>query len=132
VVADGSSGYRDSRLWLEALLRKTPVPYGEQALTVPTHVLADALAYQQTAVTKALDPQHIRPRTLIADAVGLGKTLEIGIILAELVHRGAGNASSSSRCPRPYPNGLIFPIMSRLDRVLASLGCGQAHFESGV
>lgn len=90
VVADGSSGYRDSRLWLEALLRKTPVPYGDQALTVSTHMLADALAYQQAAVTKALDPQHIRPRILIADAVGLGKTLEIGMILAELVRRGRG------------------------------------------
>ncbi|MGO4442192.1 helicase-related protein [Mycobacterium sp. 2YAF39] len=90
VVADGSSGYRDSRLWLEALLRKTPVPYGDQALTVSTHMLADPLAYQQAAVTKALDPQHIRPRILIADAVGLGKTLEIGMILAELVRRGRG------------------------------------------
>jgi superfamily II DNA or RNA helicase len=90
VVADGSSGYRDSRLWLEALLRKTAVPYGDQALTVSTHMLADPLAYQQAAVTKALDPQHIRPRILIADAVGLGKTLEIGMILAELVRRGRG------------------------------------------
>lgn len=90
VVPDGSSGYRDARLWLEALLRKTPVPYGEQALTVSTHMLADALAYQRAAVTKALDPQHIRPRILIADAVGLGKTLEIGMILSELVRRGRG------------------------------------------
>ena len=90
VVPDGSSGYRDSRLWLEALLRKTPVPYGDQALTVSTHMLADALAYQRAAVTKALDPQHIRPRILIADAVGLGKTLEIGMILSELVRRGRG------------------------------------------
>ncbi|MDP7727541.1 MULTISPECIES: helicase-related protein [Mycobacterium] len=90
VVPDGSSGYRDSRLWLEALMRKTPVPYGDQTLTVSTHMLADALAYQQAAVTKALDPQHIRPRILIADAVGLGKTLEIGMILSELVRRGRG------------------------------------------
>ena len=90
VVADGSSGYRESRLWLEALLRKTPVPYGDQALTVSTRMLADALAYQQAAVAKALDPQHIRPRILIADAVGLGKTLEIGMILSELVRRGRG------------------------------------------
>lgn len=90
VVADGSSGYRDSRLWLEALLRKTPVPYGDQTLTVSTHMLADSLAYQRAAVTKALDPQHIRPRILIADAVGLGKTIEIGMILSELVRRGRG------------------------------------------
>ncbi|KAB7757703.1 helicase, partial [Mycolicibacterium phlei DSM 43239 = CCUG 21000] len=90
VVPDGSSGYRDARLWLEALLRKTPVPYGEQSLTVSTHMLADALVYQRAAVTKALDPQRIRPRILIADAVGLGKTLEIGMILSELVRRGRG------------------------------------------
>lgn len=90
VVADGSSGYRDSRLWLEAVIRKTPVPYGDQSLTVSTQMLADPLAYQRSAVTKALDPQHIRPRVLIADAVGLGKTLEIGMILSELVRRGRG------------------------------------------
>ena len=46
-------GYRESRLWLEALLRKTPVPYGDQALTV-SRMLADALAYQQAAVAKLL------------------------------------------------------------------------------
>ncbi|MEV6432490.1 helicase-related protein [Nocardia sp. NPDC051463] len=90
VIPDGSSGYRDSRLWLEALLRKTPFPYGDQTITVSTHMLADSLGYQRAAVAKALDPQHIRPRILLADAVGLGKTLEIGMILSELVRRGRG------------------------------------------
>ncbi|WP_051025413.1 helicase-related protein [Nocardia aobensis] len=90
VVPDGSSGYRDSRLWLESLLRKTPFPYGDQTLTVSTRMLADSLGYQRAAVAKALDPQHIRPRILLADAVGLGKTLEIGMILSELVRRGRG------------------------------------------
>nr|WP_247596003.1 MULTISPECIES: helicase-related protein [unclassified Rhodococcus (in: high G+C Gram-positive bacteria)] len=90
VIADASSGYRDSRLWLESLLRKTPFPYGDQTLTVSTQMLADSLGYQRAAVAKALDPRHIRPRILIADAVGLGKTLEIGMILSELVRRGRG------------------------------------------
>lgn len=90
MVADASSGYRDSRLWLESLLRKTPFPYGDQTLTVSTQMLADSLGYQRAAVAKALDPKHIRPRILIADAVGLGKTLEIGMILSELVRRGRG------------------------------------------
>lgn len=90
VVPDGSSGYRDSRLWLEALLRKTPFPYGDQTLTVSTRMLADSLGYQRAAVAKALDPRLIRPRILLADAVGLGKTLEIGMILSELVRRGRG------------------------------------------
>ncbi|AGT93587.1 helicase [Rhodococcus erythropolis] len=90
VVADDSDGYRNSRLWLEALTRKTPVPYGEQSLTVSNHMLADSLGYQRAAVAKALDPRHIRPRILLADAVGLGKTLEIGMILSEMVRRGRG------------------------------------------
>lgn len=90
IVPDGSSGYRDARLWLESLLRKTPFPYGDQTLTVATRMLADSLGYQRAAVAKALDPQLIRPRILLADAVGLGKTLEIGMILAELVRRGRG------------------------------------------
>lgn len=90
LIADDSPGYRKARLWLESLLRKTPFPYGDQTLTVSTQMLADPLGYQRAAVAKALDPQHIRPRILIADAVGLGKTLEIGMILSELARRGRG------------------------------------------
>ena len=57
----------------------------------PRQMLADPLVYQQTAVRKALDPANLRPRILLADAVGLGKTLEIGMILSELVRRGRGD-----------------------------------------
>lgn len=90
VVADGSPKYRESRLWLEAMLRKTPVPIADQALTTAHRALADPLPYQFAAVRKALDPDNLRPRILLADAVGLGKTLEIGMILSELARRGRG------------------------------------------
>ncbi|WP_341953389.1 helicase-related protein [Salinibacterium sp. TMP30] len=90
VVGDDSTGYRKAKLWLEATLRKSPVPLNSPGLTVATRMLADPLGYQQAAVRKALDPQNLRPRILIADAVGLGKTLEIGMILSELVRRGRG------------------------------------------
>jgi superfamily II DNA or RNA helicase len=90
VVADESPGHRRSRLWLEAMARKTAVPITEPALTVATQGLADSLPYQLAAVRKALSPENLRPRILLADAVGLGKTLEIGMILSELVRRGRG------------------------------------------
>ncbi|RKQ90893.1 type III restriction/modification enzyme restriction subunit [Solirubrobacter pauli] len=90
VVADDSPGHRRSRLWLEAMARKTAVPITDPSLTVATQGLADFLPYQLAAVRKALAPENLRPRILLADAVGLGKTLEIGMILAELVRRGRG------------------------------------------
>ncbi len=88
LVRDDSPGFRRTRLWLEATLRKTPVPLHEQRLTVAHRMLADDLGYQRSAVARALSPEILRPRLLIADAVGLGKTLEIGMILAELARRG--------------------------------------------
>jgi superfamily II DNA or RNA helicase len=91
VVADASPRYRTARLWLESTFRKTAVPLGERSLPVATRGLADPLSYQQSAVRKALDPENLRPRILLADAVGLGKTLEIGMILSELVRRGRGD-----------------------------------------
>ncbi|MGO3152731.1 MAG: helicase-related protein [Galactobacter sp.] len=91
IVGDGSSRYSKARLLLETTLRKTPFQRNSNALTVSTQMLARPLSYQQAAVRKALDPRHVRPRILLADAVGLGKTLEIGMILAELVRRGRGD-----------------------------------------
>ena len=91
VIADASTRHRLSRLWLEATLRKTALPATSTDLAVVGDVLADPLAYQLTAVRQALDPANLRPRILLADTVGLGKTLEIGMILAELVRRGRGD-----------------------------------------
>lgn len=90
VVADDSPGHRRARLWLESTLRRTAVPVDDPNLTVARQGLADPLDYQLKAVTQALSRDNLRPRILLADAVGLGKTLEIGMILSELVRRGRG------------------------------------------
>ncbi|WP_255182696.1 helicase-related protein [Rhodococcus sp. WWJCD1] len=90
VVADTSDKFRRSRLWLESMLRKTPVAIADPSLASAHRALARPLEYQFKAVRQALDPDNLRPRILLADAVGLGKTLEIGMILAELVRRGRG------------------------------------------
>lgn len=91
VVADTSPYHRLSRLWLESTFRKTAVPLASHEVTVSGQGLADQLEYQRLAVVKALDPDNLRPRILLADAVGLGKTIEIGMILSELVRRGRGD-----------------------------------------
>ncbi|MCX4429583.1 DEAD/DEAH box helicase [Streptomyces mirabilis] len=88
LVADDSPECRRSRLFIDALIRKTPLPLSEQRLaTVGTH-LVDDLAYQREPAKTAL--RGLRPRLLIADAVGLGKTLEAGLLLSELIRRGRG------------------------------------------
>jgi ERCC4-related helicase len=88
LVADDSGSYRRSRLWMEAVLRKAPIPVSQSALAVGHEQLLADLRYQRLPAHLAL--KALRPRLLIADAVGLGKTLEIGIALSELIRRGRG------------------------------------------
>lgn len=89
-VADNSPGFRHSKLWLESTIRQTPVPLHHPHPEVSDRMLADPLDYQLAAVRHALNPKRAQPRLLLADAVGLGKTLEIGMIAAELIRRGCG------------------------------------------
>ncbi|WP_349826861.1 helicase-related protein [Brevibacterium litoralis] len=91
LINDRSPQYRDTRLWLESTLRKTDLPVTDQRLSVAAGMLIDPKNYQQTPVRKILSTDKLRPRLLIADAVGLGKTIEIGLILAELIKRGRGD-----------------------------------------
>ncbi|NBE79601.1 DEAD/DEAH box helicase [Micromonospora rubida] len=89
LVQDTSSRFRQSRLFLEAVLRRTPLPRTERGLALADRFLLDPLTYQQRPVELALS--GLRPRILLADVVGLGKTLEVGLILAELIRRGRGD-----------------------------------------
>ncbi|MCW6003761.1 DEAD/DEAH box helicase [Micromonospora sp. CPCC 205371] len=89
LVQDTSPRFRISRLFLEAVLRRTPLPRSERGLALSDRFLLDPLTYQQRPVELALS--GLRPRILLADVVGLGKTLEIGLILAELIRRGRGD-----------------------------------------
>ncbi|WP_406467516.1 DEAD/DEAH box helicase [Streptomyces hirsutus] len=90
LVSDTSSYFRRARLFLEAVLRRTPLPQSERGLALADRFLLDPLPYQQRPAELALSLRNLRPRILIADVVGLGKTLEIGLTLAELIRRGRG------------------------------------------
>lgn len=89
LVVDTSPMHRDARLHIEAAARRTPVGAGDPALRTPGRTLVDDLPYQMSPVHKALAMP--RPRILIADAVGLGKTIEVAQLLNELSLRGAAD-----------------------------------------
>ncbi len=83
-VPDRSAGFLDTKIALDASLRMQR-PEGSKP-TVVGRAAIDDLSFQHTPVSKIL--LNDRPRLLIADDVGLGKTLEAGLVAAELIARG--------------------------------------------
>ncbi|MEU9115939.1 DEAD/DEAH box helicase [Streptomyces sp. NPDC048483] len=90
LVPDSSPNHRKARLYLEAVIRKTALPQTEHGLALVGNFLMDQQTHQLRPAELALSKDNPQPRVLIADVVGLGKTLEIGILLAELIRRGRG------------------------------------------
>lgn len=86
LVSDDSPQYRRSRLYLESILRRTPPT--DDRIYLGDKAAIDYAPYQVQPAHIAL--QALRPRILIADGVGLGKTIEVGILLSELIKRGRG------------------------------------------
>lgn len=86
LVPDLSPKYNDSMLFLESHLRRS-VP-NDQQIHLGHHGVMNLVPYQLDPALQAL--KQPRARILIADAVGLGKTLEAGILATELMQRGRG------------------------------------------
>ena len=86
LVPDRSPRFADSRLFMESQLRQA-VPSDERIHVGHTAAM-DLVPYQLDPARQAL--RQPRQRILIADAVGLGKTLEAGILVSELIARGRG------------------------------------------
>jgi superfamily II DNA or RNA helicase len=86
LVPDTSSQFAASLLYLEARLRQS-VPT-TPAIAIGHRGAMDTLPFQLVPTQRAME--QLRPRFLIADAVGLGKTLEAGILVSELMRRGRG------------------------------------------
>ncbi|MCX4775152.1 DEAD/DEAH box helicase [Streptomyces sp. NBC_01285] len=87
---DGTSKHAKARLHLEAVIRKTALPQTEHGIALADSFLMDRQQHQLRPAELALSMRNPQPRLLIADVVGLGKTLEIGITLSELIRRGRG------------------------------------------
>lgn len=86
LVADDSSFFGRSKLYIESQWRqKVPT---HTALCIGNQAAMNLVPFQLEPAQQAL--RQTRQRILIADAVGLGKTLEAGILMSELIARGKG------------------------------------------
>ncbi|MDE2927977.1 MAG: helicase-related protein [Acidobacteriota bacterium] len=104
---------------MESLLRRA-VP-NDQHIRVARRAAMDEAPYQLEPTRQAL--RQSRQRILIADDVGLGKTIEAGVLVSELVARGRGQRilvvavkSMLTQFQKEFWNRFTIPL-TRLDSV---------------
>lgn len=125
LVRDETRGYSTARLFLEAQLRQMP-------LTDPEPNFDDMgaftpMEYQKEAVYRSL--QQMRPRLLLADQVGLGKIIEVGMILSELIRRGQGQRILVTPRKLQMPRGLQALGLKRNDYDRLSVAYGLSKLK---
>jgi superfamily II DNA or RNA helicase len=86
LVADDSPTYTASLLYLESMRRRSVA--NDERIHLGHRGVMNLVPYQLDPALQAL--RQPRSRILIADAVGLGKTLEAGVLATELIQRGRG------------------------------------------
>ncbi len=83
---DDSPQFVKTRLYLESMLRRSPI--SDQKIHLAHQAAIDTVEYQLRPAYRALALP--RPRFLMADGVGLGKTIQVGALLTELIRRNRG------------------------------------------
>ncbi|WP_297725004.1 DEAD/DEAH box helicase [Limnohabitans sp. Rim8] len=86
LVPDDSPKYNATTLYLESQRRRTVA--NDTGIHLGHRGVMNVVPYQLDPALQAL--QQPRARILIADSVGLGKTLEAGVLATELIQRGRG------------------------------------------
>lgn len=84
---DDSDNFTKTKLFIDLWIKKSAPNTSD--LVIGHKGIFNNEPYQREPAAKALDQsKHVRPRILMADAVGLGKTIQVGILLSELIRRG--------------------------------------------
>ena len=119
LVPDRSPRFADSLLFMESHLRQAAP--SDERIHVGHTAAMDLVPYQLEPARQAL--RQPRQRILIADAVGLGKTLEAGILVSELIARGRGRRilvlavkSMLTQFQKEFWNRFTIPL-TRLDSI---------------
>ena len=119
LVPDDSAQFTDSILYMESQLRQA-VP-NDSEIHVGHTAAMDCVDYQLDPARQAL--ARPRQRILIADTVGLGKTLEAGVLVSELIARGRGRRilvlavkSMLTQFQKEFWNRFTIPL-TRLDSI---------------
>ena len=128
LIADSSPFFKRSLLYLESQWRQQ-LPT-DTNLHIGHKAAMDPMPYQLDPAKLSL--QRPRQRILIADTVGLGKTLEAGILMSELIARGKGKRilvvtvkSMMTQFQKEMWNRFTLPLVrldsNRIKKIRASL-----------
>ena len=128
LIADSSPFFKRSLLYLESQWRQH-LPT-DRNLHIGHKAAMDPMPYQLDPTKLSL--QRPRQRILIADTVGLGKTLEAGILMSELIARGKGKRilvvtvkSMMTQFQKEMWNRFTIPLVrldsNRIQKIRASL-----------
>lgn len=128
LVPDSSPFYKRALLYLESQWRQQ-IPT-DANLHIGHKAAMDLMPYQLDPAKLSL--QRPRQRILIADTVGLGKTLEAGILMSELIARGKGKRilvvtvkSMMTQFQKEMWNRFTIPLVrldsNRIQKIRASL-----------
>ena len=128
LIADSSPFFKRSLLYLESQWRQQ-LPT-DTNLHIGHKAAMDPMPYQLDPTKLSL--QRPRQRILIADTVGLGKTLEAGILMSELIARGKGKRilvvtvkSMMTQFQKEMWNRFTIPLVrldsNRIQKIRASL-----------
>lgn len=117
LVQDDSNAFEKSFLYIESQMRQARP--NDQQIHIAHQAAMNVVPYQFDPTLQAL--AQPRQRILIADAVGLGKTLEAGILVSELMQRGRGKRilvltlkSMMTQFQKEFWNRFTIPL-TRLD-----------------
>lgn len=128
LIADSSPFYKRALLYIESQWRQQ-IPT-DANLHIGHQAAMDLMPYQLDPAKLSL--QRPRQRILIADTVGLGKTLEAGILMSELIARGKGKRilvvtvkSMMTQFQKEMWNRFTIPLVrldsNRIQKIRASL-----------